>query len=92
MVFPQVTSIQEKVKVSVYIRDVNGASLPNRKVRISTDTSGISFAPSDIQTTNEIGMAQFSMSAAYPGQVKISAIDVDSNTSIINIPTVEFTR
>jgi len=92
MVFPQVAPINTKVKVSVYIRDVNGVSLPNRRVKVSTDVSGVSFMPSDTQTTNEIGMAQFSMVSASNGRVKISAIDMESNTNIINTPSVEFTQ
>lgn len=93
MVFPQTTRVQDgKIKVSVYIRDVNGASLPNRKVKVSSGTSTISFTPSDIQTTNEIGMAQFFMTSASIGRVEIAAVDIESNTSIINIPSVEFVK
>ncbi len=93
MVFPQIAKAGDgKIKISVYIRDVNGESLPNRKVKVSSGTSGVSFAPSDIQTTNKIGMAQFFMTSASIGRVEIAAVDTASNTSVINIPSVEFVK
>lgn len=92
VVFPQTSTVGNKIKVSVYIRDVNGAVLPNRSVTMSSSLSSVSFAPSDTQLTNELGMAQFSMSSTTAGKIQLTAVDAETKTSVVNIPTAEFTQ
>jgi len=100
VVFPQVgtagtegsDSNPTKIKVSVYMRDVNGMALPNRGVKISSTLDGVSFSPSDTQTTNEFGMAQFFLTSTSAGKTQLSVADIETNTSVVNIPTVEFTK
>jgi hypothetical protein len=89
--FPQISSIGKNVKISIYLRDVNGAVLGNRMVKLETDQP-TSISPADTQTTNNIGMAQFYVTSDKIGQVKLTAIDQASNVSIVNIPTIEFTQ
>lgn len=81
-----------KIKISVYMRDVNGTSIPNRSVKISSDLDSVSFSPSDTQITNTLGMAQFFMTSTTVGKTQLSVVDTETNTSIVNIPTVEFTK
>jgi len=81
-----------KIKVSVYMRDVNGTSIPNRSVKISSTLDGVSFSPSDTQITNELGIAQFILTSINAGKAQLSVVDTETNTSIVNIPTVEFTK
>ena|SRR3990170_9094965 len=91
--FPQVGVVNStKIKVSVYIRDVSGTQLGNRSVKLSATGTGVTFDPSDTLTTNSIGEAQFFMQSSKPGKIQLTATDVESNMSIVNIPTVEFTQ
>ncbi len=100
VIFPQVgvagvegtEPLPTKIKVSVFIRDVNGSVLSGRSVRLSSAVTGINITPSDTQTTDNIGQAQFFITSAAAGKVQLSVVDVGSNTSIVNIPTVEFTE
>ncbi|OGG20683.1 hypothetical protein A3D03_00035 [Candidatus Gottesmanbacteria bacterium RIFCSPHIGHO2_02_FULL_40_13] len=101
IVYPQVSGIASdanssktpiKIKVSVYLRDVNGNIVPNRPVKISTNPSSTIISPSDTASTNEIGMAEFSVSSMVPGEFALNATDIESNMSISNIPTLEFTE
>lgn len=100
VVFPQVgvagiegtETSPTKIKVSVFIRDVNGSVLPGRSVRLSSAVAGINITPSDIQITDNIGQAQFFITSSVAGKVQLTVIDVGSNTNIVNVPTVEFTE
>lgn len=100
IVYPQIGSIGDqnspnpptRVKVTVYIRDVNGTVIPNRSVKLSTSLSSILISPANQLTTDSLGMAQFFLSSNAPGIAKLTAVDVTSNMSIQNIPTVEFTQ
>ena len=93
VVFPQVgVSGTTKIKVSIYIRDVNGGLLPNRAVKLSSDSEFVSITPSDTQNTNSIGQAEFFITSTGTGKIKIAATDVATNTSVVNIPSVEFTQ
>lgn len=100
IVFPQIGTVgtedgtkpQTKIKVSVFIRDVNGSVLPGRSVRLSSAVTGVTITPSDTQTTDNIGQAQFFITSSTAGKVQLSVVDVGSNTNIVNIPTVEFTE
>lgn len=81
-----------KIKVSVYIRDVNGTVLPNRTVKLATLSASVNITPSDTQSTNTIGQAQFFITANTPGTVNLTVTDVASNTTVVNVPSVEFTK
>ena len=90
--FPQVGTVGNQIKVSVYLRDVNGTVLPNRQIKLSSSLSSTAITPSDTQNTNDIGMAQFFITATATGKAQLTATDVGSKTAIVNIPTVEFTE
>lgn len=100
VVFPQIgvagdinnPNSSTKVKVSVYIRGIDGSILPNRAVKLAADMPSISIIPSDTQMTNNIGQAEFFITSNQTGKAKLTATDVSSNISVVNIPTVEFTR
>lgn len=100
VVFPQVGVVENeaagkggtKIKVSVYIRDVNGTVLSNRTVQLSTESEQVTISPSDTQSTNAIGLAQFFVTSKNAGKVTFSVTDVASNTTVVNVPTVEFTE
>lgn len=81
-----------KVKISVYIRDVTGESMPGRSVKLAADAAGVNIVPADSQNTDELGMAQFFLTSTSPGKIKLTATDLTSGTPIANIPTVEFTQ
>lgn len=82
-----------QIKVSVYVRDVNGNGLPNRSVKLATkDDNNIGISPSDTVTTDGIGMAQFFITSDNPGKVTLVVTDVDSGTVIQNVPSAEFTN
>lgn len=81
-----------KIKVSVYLRDVNGASMINRSVKLSASIAEVNITPSDTQTTNDLGMAQFFITSPIPGKIQLTATDLGSNTAIANIPSVDFTQ
>jgi hypothetical protein len=88
--FPQVGAVGTKIKVSVYTRDVNGKVLSNRRVKLEAPNSNIAISPSNTVNTNDIGMAEFFITSTEAGTVQLSATDVNSNTVIVNIPSVEF--
>ncbi len=100
IIFPQVgvagneTSINKptKIKVSVFIRDVNGNSLQGRTIKLSSNPPIINVSPADTITTDNIGQAQFFISSQTPGKVQLSATDTISNVNIESIPTVDFTE
>lgn len=93
VVFPQIATIgTTQVKVSVYVRGVDGAILPKKNIKLTSDPAVISVAPSDTQVTNDIGQAQFTVSSQTEGKIKLIAQETTSNTQIINIPTVEFVK
>lgn len=81
-----------KIKVSVFVRDVNGSVLPGRSVKLSAGASNLNISPSDTQMTDNIGQAQFFITSAAAGKVQLTVTDVGSNTNIVNVPTVEFTE
>lgn len=97
IVFPQIaktgdennTDKSTQVKVSVFIRDESGSVLPARSVKLTTSPT-VTIKPADSVTTDDLGNAQFFISSSTSGVVKISALDVASNTAISNTPTVEF--
>lgn len=88
--FPQVGPLGSQIKVSVYVRDNNGAILSGRPVKLSTDNSAVTITPGDTQNTNNIGMAEFFITTKEAGKVQLIAVDINSNTTIVNIPSVEF--
>ena|SRR3989338_9263517 len=98
--FPQIASIGDqtkgnppsKIKVSVYIRGVDGSILANRRVRLSSDPPIILIEPSDTLTTNSMGQAQFTISSSAQGKVQLKARETTSNIDVVNIPTVEFVQ
>lgn len=93
VVFPQIaTAGNTNVKVSIYIRGVDGSILENRNVRLSAEPATVTIAPSDTQITNNIGQAEFTVSAQTEGKIKLKAQETSTNTDIINIPTVEFVK
>lgn len=98
VVFPQIGALTTdenqgtKIKVSVFVRDVNGSVLSGRSIRLSSPTESISVQPADTQTTDDIGKAQFFVSAKTSGKVQLQATDIGSNTQIVNVPTIEFTE
>jgi len=101
IVFPQIGKIGDEnsednkptqVKVTIVLRDVNGVSLPNRSVKLVTSLSSVNIKPSNLQTTNEIGQAIFNLTSDNPGTAQVQATDVVSNSTVANIPTVEFTE
>lgn len=100
VVFPQVgaagnASLGEtvtKIKVSIYIRGVDGSILPGRAVKLSSDFSPLVIEPTDTQMTNNIGQAEFIIYSSRTGTVKLTATDVASNTNVVNIPTVDFVQ
>ena len=81
-----------KLKVTVTIRDVNGAVLSNRQIQITTSLDTVSVTPSDTQTTNDNGQAEFFLTSSSTGTVKLTITDKASNQAIANVPTVEFTE
>lgn len=99
IVFPQVGTAGDEtddkkatqIKVSVFIRDESGTVLPGRTVRLTTDPNS-NIKPGDTLSTDNLGMAQFFISAVSPGTIKLTATDVASNTTVSNSPTVEFTQ
>ncbi|OGG03152.1 hypothetical protein A2W14_03560 [Candidatus Gottesmanbacteria bacterium RBG_16_37_8] len=98
VVFPQIASVGDKsqgkepskIKISVYIRGVDGSILPSKSVKLSADPPNIIIEPSDTQLTNNIGQAQFSISSQIQGKIKLIAKELASNIEVVNIPTVEF--
>src|SRR3989344_1808668 len=92
VVFPQVAKTGDKVKVSIYIRDVSGNVLANRSIKLAAVQGTVQVAPSDTLATNDIGQAEFSITTSNPGTVKLAASDLSSNTQVNNIPTIEFSQ
>lgn len=100
IVFPQIGAVGDatgiknptKIKVSIYIRGVDGSILSNRTVKLAADLPSISIQPADTQMTNNIGQAEFFITSNQAGRAKLTATDVSSNISVVNIPTVEFTQ
>lgn len=92
IVYPQVSSVGgEKIKVTVYLRDVNSNVLPDRTIQLLGSPNVIQISPDESQITNDLGMAQFDISSSTPGKVQIIASDVATSTTITNSPSVEFT-
>src|SRR3990167_4936296 len=95
MAYPQIGTIGNpatgqlptKVKVSIYIRGVDGSILSNRNVKLSANPSVIAIEPSDTQQTNDIGQAQFTISSPTAGKFKLKAEETTSKTEVINIPS-----
>lgn len=100
VVFPQVSTLSSaagtskpaKVKVSIYIRGVDGSILENRNVKLASDPNIVTIEPSDTQVTNSIGQAEFTISSETQGKIKLKAWDTSTNTEVINIPSVEFVQ
>lgn len=90
--FPQIITVGKTSKISVYIRGVDGNILPNKTVKLSAEPASVSIEPADTNSTNDIGQAEFSISSQTTGKVKLKAVEVASNTEIINIPSVEFVQ
>lgn len=99
IVFPQIGTIgnensdkkPSQIKVSVYIRDESGSVLPGRSIQLTTSPA-VNTKPADTVSTDNLGMAQFFLSSAEKGTVKLTATDISSNTTIANSPTVDFTE
>lgn len=81
-----------RIKVSVFLRDINGEVLPSRTVKLSTSLSGTQITPADTQNTDSIGQAQFFITSQAAGKAQLTITDVSSNTNIVNVPTIEFTE
>lgn len=92
IVFPQVTSVGKEVKVSVFVREVNGRVLPNRQVQLTASPPQVEVKPAEALTTNDLGQAEFIISSDTPGQIKLTAVELESNISISNIPSVLITQ
>lgn len=100
IIFPQIgvagsdTSVNKptKIKVSVFVRDVNGNSLSGKTIRLTANPSNVNITPSDTVTSDNIGQAQFFVASESPGKVQLTASDTVSNTKIENVPTIEFTE
>ncbi len=100
IIFPQVgvagseTSINKptKIKVSVFVRDVNGNSLTGKTIKLTANPSNVNITPSDTVTSDNIGQAQFFISSESPGKIQLAVSDTVSNTNIENVPTIEFTE
>lgn len=80
-----------KLKISVFIRDINGAVLSNRQV-IMTTTPSTTVSPADTQTTDSLGMVQFFIESTDPGKIQLTITDISSNMTLANVPTVEFVQ
>ena len=102
IVFPQIAVAGDEssnnkptqVKVSVYVRDESGSTMPGRSIKLNT-TPKVTIKPSDTVTTDEsIGMAQFFVSSSQKGTITIQATDLASNITVANPPnlSVEFTQ
>ncbi len=99
IVFPQIGTTGNEnsdkkptqIKVSVYIRDESGSVLPGRSVQLTTSPT-VTTKPADTVSTDNLGMAQFLISASEKGTVKLTATDISSNTTVANSPTVDFTE
>lgn len=97
-IYPQIAVVGDeqgpkkptKVKVTVYVRDVNGQFLANRQVKITTSSPHVTISPSSTQNTNENGDAQFFLTSKQIGDVKISVTDVSSNSDFVSVPSVSF--
>lgn len=85
-----IVPLNEKIKVTVYMRDEDGNVLANRGVRLSSTLTGVTILPSDTITTNENGMAEFTLSSGTSGKAQISAVDHGSNTSLTTSPGIQF--
>lgn len=100
IVFPQVGVAGDKngavkptdIKVTITIRDANGAVLPNRQIKISSSLGSVAINPSDTQLTDDLGQVQFLLTSSVSGKVQLTAIDIESNINITNIPSIEFTQ
>lgn len=92
VIFPQVGSVGSKLKVTVSMRDVNGAVLPSRSISVSSSLPTLIVEPSNTQTTDDHGQAQFFISSPVAGTATLTVSDVGSNIAIVNIPSVEFTQ
>ncbi|OGG00726.1 hypothetical protein A2153_00350 [Candidatus Gottesmanbacteria bacterium RBG_16_38_7b] len=96
--FPQIASVGDetkgqspaKIKISIYIRGVDGSILANRSVQLSSEPAQILIEPPSTVTTNSIGQAQFTVSSKIQGKYKLIARETTSNIEVVNIPTVEF--
>lgn len=96
--FPQVGNIGNsstgeqatKIRVSVYIRGVDGSILDNRNVQLSAQPSIVTIEPANTAVTNNIGQAEFYISSHQAGKIKLTATELASKITINNIPTVEF--
>ncbi len=99
IVFPQIGTVGNvgtdkkptQIKVSVFIRDEGGSVLSGRSVQLTTSPAVV-VKPADTVSTDNLGMAQFFISASEKGIVKLTATDISSNTTVANSPTVDFTE
>lgn len=100
IIFPQIgvagneTSVNKptKIKVSVFVRDVNGNSLAGKTIKLTANPAMVNITPSDTVISDNIGQAQFFISSESPGKIQLSVSDTVSNTNIENVPTIEFTQ
>lgn len=81
-----------KIKVSVFMRDVNGNVLADRNIRLTSTPSTLKITPADSLFTNNIGQAEFFITSSETGKVTLSVTDIVSNTQLANLPTVEFVQ
>lgn len=100
IVFPQIGAAglegsdkpPTKIKVTVYLRDINGNVVSGHNIKLASSLEGTSIIPADTQPTNELGMVQFFLSSPNPGKSQLAATDLIGNISVMNIPSVEFTQ
>lgn len=85
-----IVPVDGNIKVTVYIRDESGKVMANRGVNLSSTLSNVTILPSNTITTNENGMAEFTLSSAISGKAQVTAVDQGSNITIANSPSVQF--
>ncbi len=87
---PQVGTIHQTIKVTVYIRNDDGDLLPQKSVKLSTDLPGVTVSPQDTQVTDENGKAEFTLTSSSPGTAQLTAIETSSGITVKNTVSVEF--
>ena len=77
---------KESAKIDVLVRNVNTIPIPNRSVSISTTLGSID---QNVQVTNKLGLATFTITSVTKGTAEITAT-VDGSMQLINKVSVKF--
>jgi predicted PurR-regulated permease PerM len=77
---------KDSAKIDVLVRSASTVPIANKSVSISTTLGSIS---SNVQTTNNLGRATFSITSETKGTAVISAT-VDGSIQLVNKVSVEF--